>query len=65
MKRLSLHHNASRLTADGTVDLKTMTADLNLGLQGLLEDAVGGSERTHLSLDRSLPSSGLPGSRQT
>ncbi|PWB49013.1 MAG: hypothetical protein C3F12_00495 [Candidatus Methylomirabilota bacterium] len=40
VKRLSLHHNASRLTADGTVDLKTMTADLNLGLQGLLEDAV-------------------------
>lgn len=40
VKRLSLYQSASRLTADGTVDLKTMAADLNLGFQGLLEDAV-------------------------
>jgi hypothetical protein len=40
VKRLSLRQSASRLAADGTADLKTMTADLNLEFHGLLEDAV-------------------------
>lgn len=40
VKRLSLHQSASRLTGAGTVDLKTMTADLHLDLRGQLEDAV-------------------------
>lgn len=40
VKGLALHQSASRLTADGTVELRTMTADLNVGLEGRLEDAV-------------------------
>lgn len=38
--RLSLYQDTSRLAVDGTVDLKTMTADLNLDLRGRLEDMV-------------------------
>src|SRR5574337_121108 len=40
VKRLSLHQGVSRLSADGTIDLQTMAADLHLGLEGRLEDAV-------------------------
>jgi hypothetical protein len=38
VKRLSLYQGASRLAVDGTMDLKTMAADLNLDLHGRLED---------------------------
>ncbi|HWQ68522.1 MAG TPA: AsmA-like C-terminal domain-containing protein, partial [Patescibacteria group bacterium] len=40
VERLSLHQGASRLAVDGTIDLKTMVADLNLDLQGRLEDTI-------------------------
>jgi hypothetical protein len=40
VKRLSLYQGANRLAVDGTMDLKTMTADLNLDLRGRLEDMV-------------------------
>lgn len=40
IKRLSLHQDASRLAVDGTMNLKTMAANLNLDLRGRLEDAV-------------------------
>lgn len=40
VKRLALYQGASRLAVDGTMDLKTMTTDLNLDLRGRLEDAV-------------------------
>ncbi|MBZ0169591.1 putative assembly protein [Candidatus Methylomirabilis lanthanidiphila] len=41
VKHLSLHQGASRLAGDGTINLTTATADLNLDLRGRLEDAVG------------------------
>jgi hypothetical protein len=40
VKRLSLYQGANQLAVDGTMDLKTMTADLNLDLRGRLEDMV-------------------------
>lgn len=39
VKRLALYQGASRLAVNGTMDLKTMTTDLNLDLRGRLEDA--------------------------